>query len=204
MAGFDHPTDTLLSGIEDCRWSWCRCVETNLTWWRKRDDPSPGEFVFKIMNLGLPQLVICRGEDMFFRSGMWNGLEISSTPSSPNSIFQPDWNFSKGSLVSVTRPYNSSLFTRFEFDSSGLIHWSTISLRRDMWNHAYTLPHDRCDEYGYCSAYAICSFEKEQRCECFKGFSPKVQNDWNLQDWSGGCRRVKTVELRGWRWFSWG
>ncbi|XP_042040901.1 G-type lectin S-receptor-like serine/threonine-protein kinase At4g27290 [Salvia splendens] len=194
--GFDHPTDTLLPGmklVDDLHSG----VETNLTSWRSLDDPSSGEFVFRVKNLGLPQLVILNGEKTFYRSGTWNGLQFTSMPSSPSSIFQPNLNFSNQWLISITRPYDSSLFTRLRLDASGFVQRPTMSSRRDMWTNAYTYPPDKCEEYGYCGPHAVCSIGRVQRCQCLKGFEPVSPNDWDLQDWTGGCRRSEPLDCEG-------
>ncbi|KAL1567085.1 receptor-like serine/threonine-protein kinase SD1-8 [Salvia divinorum] len=194
--GFDHPTDTLLPGmklVDDLHSG----VQTNLTSWRSLDDPSPGEFVFMIKNLGLPQLVIFNGENKFYRTGPWSGLQFSNMATSPNSVFQTGLNFSNGWLISITRAYDVSLFTRLKLDAAGFLQRYTMSSGRDTWNHAHTFPKDKCEEYGYCGPHAVCSIDRVQRCQCLKGFEPASPNDWDLQDWSGGCRRAEPLNCEG-------
>ncbi|XP_057790587.1 G-type lectin S-receptor-like serine/threonine-protein kinase At4g27290 [Salvia miltiorrhiza] len=187
---FDYPTDTWLPGMKLVANGMDVGRETYLTSWNNSDDPSPGEFHFKIDNQGLPDLVVYRGETKIFRAGKWNGIHLTSLPPFPSPTVQVYLAFQGERLASVMEgPYNSSIFTRLQLDASGSLRRYTMSSTKDTWNHVFTFPTDKCDEYGYCGPYAICRIEKQQRCECFKGFSPKVQNDWDRQDWRGGCRR---------------
>lgn len=97
----------------------------------------------------------------------------------------------------MSKPYDSSVISRGTLDVSGLIHRYTMNSRKDKWSPPVcTYPRDQCDEYGHCGANGICTIEKAQRCDCFKGFSPKFQNEWELQDWSAGCARIRALNCR--------
>ncbi|EYU33567.1 hypothetical protein MIMGU_mgv1a003819mg [Erythranthe guttata] len=89
-----------------------------------------------------------------------------------------------------TQPYDSSVSTRLVLETSGLIKRYIMNARKDKWNSVHELPRDPCDEYGQCGPYGICRVDKPIRCECFKGFAPKSQKDWDHQDWSDGCNRI--------------
>ncbi|KAK4420698.1 G-type lectin S-receptor-like serine/threonine-protein kinase [Sesamum alatum] len=202
---FDYPTDTWLPGmkmVDDTDAG----VEKYLTSWKNWDDPSPGDFIFRIKNQGLPEMVILRGTLRLYRTGKWNGHHFTGLPQFPNPIFKPEMVFSEERLISVSEPYDSSIFSRSVMEKSGSIRRYTMNTRRDKWNPAYALPRDLCDEYSLCGPYGICRFEKALRCECFKGFEPKFQEEWDLQDWSDGCTRIRPlncesgdgfVEVRG-------
>ncbi|KAL8506030.1 hypothetical protein ACS0TY_017040 [Phlomoides rotata] len=62
--------------------------------------------------------------------------------------------------------------------------------RKDKWNLLYTSPADQCDNYGLGGPNSICSLDKITRYQCLKGFAPKFQKEWDLGDWSGGCKRI--------------
>ncbi|KAH6775702.1 hypothetical protein C2S52_013263 [Perilla frutescens var. hirtella] len=192
---FDYPTDTWLPGmkiVDDIDAGF----KTNLTSWRNLDDPSPGDFVERIENNGLPELVIYRGKRKIFRTGKWNGLYLSGIPRFQNAIFEPELVFKEEMLISMSRPYDSSIITRATLDVSGSAHRYTMNTRKDKWSCVYTYPRDQCDEYGHCGPNGICTIENAQRCACFKGYSPKFQNDWELQDWSGGCARITALNCQ--------
>ncbi|KAL0308033.1 UNVERIFIED_CONTAM: Receptor-like serine/threonine-protein kinase SD1-8 [Sesamum calycinum] len=193
---FDYPTDTWLPGmkmLDDVDAG----KEKYLTSWKEWDDPSPGDFIFKIENEGLPQLVMLRGRMKRFRNGHWNGIQFSGDPPFSNPILRPDLSFKGEKLISMLDPYNSSIFKRVTLDKSGMLYITIMNARKDKWNVAAVVPRDRCDEYNECGPYGICGIDRAIRCECFKGFAPKSQQDWDLQDWSKGCTRTRPLNCEG-------
>ncbi|KAL0301120.1 UNVERIFIED_CONTAM: Receptor-like serine/threonine-protein kinase SD1-8 [Sesamum radiatum] len=202
---FDYPTDTWLPGmkmIDDIDAG----VEKYLISWKDWDDPSPGDFVFRIENQGLSQMVILRGAMKRFRGGHWNGLYFGGTPPFSIPIFKPEMVFKGERLISTWEPYDSTIYKRITIEKSGIIYVYSMNARKDKWNIAYSNPRDPCDEYGQCGPYGICRVSTALRCKCFKGYAPKFLKDWDLQDWSGGCTRIRPlncesgdgfVEVRG-------
>ncbi|KAL0406859.1 UNVERIFIED_CONTAM: G-type lectin S-receptor-like serine/threonine-protein kinase [Sesamum latifolium] len=193
---FDYPTDTWLPGMklaDDIDTG----VEKYLTSWKNWDDPSPGDFIFKIENQGLPQLVLFRGRMKRFRSGQWNGIHFTGAPPFPNAVFKPEICFKRERLISISEPYDSSIFKRVTVDKSGMLYLYIMNARKDKWNIANVYPQDPCDEYNQCGPYGICGIDRAIRCECFKGFAPKSQQDWDLQDWSEGCIRIRPLNCEG-------
>ncbi|XP_057790572.1 G-type lectin S-receptor-like serine/threonine-protein kinase At4g27290 isoform X1 [Salvia miltiorrhiza] len=193
---FDYPTDTMLPGmilVDDVHAG----VERNLTSWTSPDDPSPGDFVHKIQNRGLADLVTLRGESKRYRLGQWNGQYYGGGQRFPSAIYKPELIFRQEKLISVGEPYDSSLLVRTILDTSGTLLRHTMNARKDKWNLAITFPQESCDEYGSCGPNSICRSDRPVRCQCFKGFAPKFQKDWDLQDWSGGCTRTKPLNCEG-------
>ncbi|KAK6132614.1 hypothetical protein DH2020_033644 [Rehmannia glutinosa] len=192
---FDYPTDTWLPGmkmVDDIDAG----LEKYLTSWKNPDDPSPGDYVFKIENQGLPEMVIFRGTTKRFRTGKWNGLFLCGVPRFPNPVFKPELVFEKDRLISIYELYDSSSIVRLTLGTSGVLERYTMNGRRDKWNSVYANPHDPCDEYGQCGINGICRIDKPVRCECFKGFAPKFQKEWDFQDWSGGCTRIRPLNCQ--------
>ncbi|XP_057790598.1 G-type lectin S-receptor-like serine/threonine-protein kinase At4g27290 [Salvia miltiorrhiza] len=193
---FDYPTDTMLPGmkmVDDVDAG----VERYLTSWRSPDDPSPGEYVHRIQNRGLAEVVTLRGATKRYRVGQWNGMHFCGGAPFPNSIFKVDLVFKQERLISIGEVYESSLLVRTILDTSGTILRHTMNARKDKWNLAITFPQELCDEYGSCGPNGICRSDRPVRCQCFKGFAPKFQKDWDLQDWSGGCNRTKLLNCDG-------
>ncbi|KAJ4839051.1 hypothetical protein Tsubulata_037792, partial [Turnera subulata] len=61
---------------------------------------------------------------------------------------------------------------------------------REKWSPVLTFPEFPCDEYGYCGPSSTCERnDSSNTCKCLPGFQPKVQNEWNLRNWSNGCVR---------------
>ncbi|KAL0320728.1 UNVERIFIED_CONTAM: G-type lectin S-receptor-like serine/threonine-protein kinase [Sesamum radiatum] len=186
---FDYPTDTWLPGMkmtDDIDAG----VEKYMTSWKEWDDPSPGDFSLKIENQGLPQLVMFRGRMKRFRSGQWNGIHFSGGTPFPNPILRPEFIFKGERLISTLDPYDSSIFKRVTIEKSGMLYLNIMNARKDKWNIATVVPRDPCDEYNQCGPNGICGVDRAIRCECFKGFAPKSQQDWDLQDWSEGCTKL--------------
>ncbi|XP_057790553.1 G-type lectin S-receptor-like serine/threonine-protein kinase At4g27290 isoform X3 [Salvia miltiorrhiza] len=202
---FDFPTDTWLSGmkmVDDLDAG----VSTNLTSWRNWDDPSPGDFFAKIESHAMGEMVMYRGTRKRFRTGKWNGIYFNGMPRFRSTVPATELIFKEERLISIKMPYQSSIIVRATLDVSGSILHYIMNPGKDRWNPVYPFPRDECDEYAYCGPNAICAVEKAQRCDCFKGFSPKFRKEWELQDWSNGCGRVRAlncesgdgfVEVRG-------
>ncbi|KAK6132851.1 hypothetical protein DH2020_033414 [Rehmannia glutinosa] len=188
---FDYPTDTWLPGmkmVDDIDAG----VEKYLTSWRNSNDPSPGDYVYKIENQGLPEMVVYKGTKKMYRTGKWNGLYFSGVLPFPNDIFNPELVFIEERLVSIAEPYDSSVFIRGTLDTSGILQRGCMNAKKDR-NRVQVVPKDPCDEYGQCGPNGFCRIDKPIRCECFKGFAPKFQKEWDLQDWSGGCTRIRPL-----------
>ncbi|XP_047939816.1 G-type lectin S-receptor-like serine/threonine-protein kinase At4g27290 isoform X2 [Salvia hispanica] len=193
---FDYPTDTMLPGmmmVDDNDSG----VEKYMTSWTSPDDPSPGDFVYKIQNQGLADIVALEGARKRYRLGQWNGMHFSGHQRLPNPIFKPVFVFKQERLISIVDPYDSSLFVRTTLHTSGSIMRYTMNLRKDKWNLATMFPLDTCDEYASCGPNSICRPDRPIRCECLRGFAPKFQTDWDFQDWSGGCTRTRLLNCHG-------
>ncbi|KAL0406858.1 UNVERIFIED_CONTAM: G-type lectin S-receptor-like serine/threonine-protein kinase [Sesamum latifolium] len=193
---FDYPTDTWLPGmkmIDDIDAG----VEKYLTSWKEWDDPSPGDFILKIENQGLPEMVMFRGRMKRYRSGQWNGIHFSGVPPFPNASFKPEMVFKGERLICIVEPYDSSILKRVTMETSGTGYLYTMNAKKDKWNPVYSNPRDPCDEYGQCGPYGVCRIDRVIKCECFKGFAPKSQQDWDLQDWSHGCTRTRPLNCEG-------
>ncbi|XP_057790568.1 G-type lectin S-receptor-like serine/threonine-protein kinase At4g27290 [Salvia miltiorrhiza] len=193
---FDYPTDTMLPGmklVDDVDAG----VERYLTSWRSPDDPSPGEYVHRIQNRGLAETVTLRGASKRYRVGQWNGMYFCGNAPFPNSIFKTELVFRQERLISIEEVYENSIPVRTTLDTSGTLQRHTMNIRKDKWNHVISFPQDTCDEYDSCGHNCICRSDRPIRCQCLKGFAPKLQKDWDLHDWSGGCIRTKPLNCEG-------
>ncbi|KAL1567073.1 G-type lectin S-receptor-like serine/threonine-protein kinase0 [Salvia divinorum] len=174
-------------------------VEKYLTSWRNVDDPSPGDYILRIENKGLLDVVTLRGTTKRYRMGKWNGLYFCGGPRLPNAMYNVSVVFRQERMISVEDAYNSTTVIRTTLDPFGTLTRLTLNAKRDKSYRAYTFPQDTCNEYGVCGPNGICKSRTDSpvRCQCFKGFSPKFQYYWDLQDWSGGCTRTKLLNCHG-------
>lgn len=76
---FDHPSNTLLSGMKIGK-----NLQTGMEWlltsWRAPNDPSPGKYRRVLDTKGLPDSVLWNGNVKKYRTGPWNGLRFSGVP----------------------------------------------------------------------------------------------------------------------------
>lgn len=65
------------------------------------------------------------------------------------------------------------------------------------WDKFWSAPVELCGFYGKCGPNSNCdpTNAHEFECTCLPGFEPKLQNEWNLRDGSGGCVRRKGVSV---------
>ncbi|XP_047965112.1 receptor-like serine/threonine-protein kinase SD1-8 [Salvia hispanica] len=195
---FDYPTDTYLPGMkftDDADSG----VERYLTSWRNADDPSPGDYIFRIENKGLADVVALRGTTKRYRVRKWNGVYFCGGPRFSNAIYQSKAAPGEERIISAEEPYQDPIIIRVRLEISGTLARHTLNDNKDKWNLAFTFPQDLCDEYGICGPNGICRcrIHNPVRCQCLKGFAPKFQKYWDFQDWSGGCTRIKPLNCHG-------
>ncbi|KAK7362978.1 hypothetical protein VNO77_05103 [Canavalia gladiata] len=192
---FDYPTDTLLPGMK-MGLNFDTGMEKHLTSWRATgEDPSSGDFSFKLDYRGLPEIFLWNKNKRIYRSGPWNGERFSGVPemqpitdSIKFTFFEDEhevyYTFSIG---------NQSLFSRLSVSSVGELQRLTWIPSSQVWNKFWYAPKDQCDSYKECGPFGICDTNASPVCQCVKGFRPKNQQAWNLRDGSDGC--VRNTEL---------
>jgi len=186
---FDHPCDTLLPGMK-LGWSLRNNQSWFLTSWKSLQDPSTGEFTYKLDPRGLPQVVLRRGSEIIYRSGPWDGVRFGGdSPLHQNAVFKPIFVYNTSYVYYTYENNDSSIISRFVVNqSAGSIDHLTWSQRGKYWVNIVTMQRDDCDMYEHCGPYGICNIDKlSPACDCPTGFTPKVAQDWNVLDWSGGC-----------------
>ncbi|WRX29630.1 S-locus glycoprotein domain - like 10 [Theobroma cacao] len=160
-----------------------------LTSWKSLDDPSLGDYTCRIENPELPQLVVGMGSVRMFRTGYWNGLRFSGLLPFSDPYFTLKLVFNNDELEYMYQPEAHSVDRMISLDNSGLLHYYVFNNVTREWAIIYTEPNDVCDGYGRCGANSICTVQKEPICECFRGFTPTKPAEWELLNWSSGCRR---------------
>ncbi|KAF8370246.1 hypothetical protein HHK36_031714 [Tetracentron sinense] len=70
---FDHPTDTLLPGMK-LGWNFKTGMNRSMTSWKSEDDPSTGDYSFRIDPYGSQEIYLFEGLVPIYRTGPWNGL----------------------------------------------------------------------------------------------------------------------------------
>ncbi|KAF3576511.1 hypothetical protein DY000_02035688 [Brassica cretica] len=110
---FDFPTDTLLP---EMKLGYDLKTRRNrfLTEWRAQDDPTSGNFTFKLdIQRGLPEFLIMYQDLILQRSGPWDGIEFSGIPEMQRSDYMV-YNYTENSEeVSYRfRMTSSSIYSR--------------------------------------------------------------------------------------------
>ncbi|XP_052210680.1 G-type lectin S-receptor-like serine/threonine-protein kinase RKS1 isoform X6 [Diospyros lotus] len=191
---FDYPTHVFLPkmklGLDR---------KTGLDWfltsWKSPDDPSAGEYSYRMDPKGLPRLVLLKGSTPRWQAGPWinnnfNGIPVSASAHSASSTNYID----NSDELSVMYDFNASVVYITYLDESGFVG-STWNHDNE-WNLIWSAPKDQCDYYGHCGAYGICdpnngfAFE----CSCLPGYEPTSARDWYSGDGSAGCTRKRTED----------
>lgn len=200
---FDYPTDTLLPDM-NMGWNFDTKMEKHLTSWKiTGEDPSTGDYSFKIDFHGLPEIFLRNGENIIYRSGPWNGERFSGVPE-----MQPDtdsivFNFSTNEH-GVNYSFsigNRSIFSRLVVNSIGELQRLTWVESSKTWTKFWYAPKDQCDDYKECGPYGVCDSNASPVCECVKGFSPKNEQAWKLRDGSEGCVRKTNLDCESDKFF---
>ncbi|WJX30778.1 hypothetical protein P8452_19277 [Trifolium repens] len=186
---FDYPGNTLLAGMK-LKSNLVTGPYRYLTSWTKPEDPSTGEFSYKIDTRGYPQLVTAKGAKILYRGGSWNGIHFTGV------AWQRLYRIFYFSLVTTDEELSyqyenldNSTITRVVLDQNGINQRLTWSVRTQVWEPTAIRPADGCDAYALCGTNSICYFSDVPKCKCLEGFVPKFQTKWKSSNWSDGCVR---------------
>ncbi|CAL5025907.1 unnamed protein product [Urochloa decumbens] len=196
---FDFPTDTLLPGMRlgvDATAGITRAI----TSWRSPDDPSPGDYTFKLVQGGLPQFCLVRGgATTVYTSGPWNGEILTGVPylkSDEHFTFKVVWSAEETYYAySIAEP-SSSLLSRFIVDGA-LGQLQRLVWIDGSWTTFSCYPGDQCDAYAKCGAFGYCETTPTTTCRCLPGFRPRFPRQWSLRDGAGCCVRSTNLSCGG-------
>ncbi|KAM3749798.1 hypothetical protein ACB098_05G213500 [Castanea mollissima] len=188
---FDHPTDTLLPSM---RFGLNRItgLDRFLTSWKSQDDPGTGDYFFKMNPTGSPQVVLCKGSTLYWRSAPWPWA-TSSSSATVSSGFIYDYVNNEDEVSYAYSIDDPSIISRVVVGNSGLLQklmWNDGDLQ---WKEFWSAPKYRCDNYRHCGAYGKCGSESTSfnrfECTCLPGYEPKSPKNWYHRDGSEGCVR---------------
>ncbi|XP_062074646.1 G-type lectin S-receptor-like serine/threonine-protein kinase At4g27290 isoform X2 [Humulus lupulus] len=192
---FDYPSDTLLSGMK-LGWDLTTGLERYLTSWKSIDDPSTGDFTYKMNITGLPQTILAMGSTRQFRSGPWNGVRFSGLSIAGDRVFKSSSVFTKNESYYMFTTIVKSLHTRVTMNTSGSPQRLILQNGSTEWNIMYSVPYQRCDSYGFCGANGVCGVNNDPLCKCLEGFIPTSPEEWQVLDWSNGCKRKNPLKCQ--------
>ncbi|EEF39677.1 serine-threonine protein kinase, plant-type, putative [Ricinus communis] len=176
---FEHPTDTFLPGMR---------MDQNLmlTSWTSKIDPAPGQFTFKLHQKEKNQFTIWNHFIPHWISGISG--EFFESEKIPHDVahFLLNLNINKGH----SSDYNS---IRVVMSFSGEIQSWNLDMYQHEWSLEWWEPKDRCSVYEACGSFGSCNSNNKLLCKCLPGFKPKIQEKWNMEDFSDGCTKNSTA-----------
>ncbi|KAI7752472.1 hypothetical protein M8C21_012569 [Ambrosia artemisiifolia] len=202
---FDFPTDTFLPGMKFGK-DLVTGREIHFTSWKTDVDPSSGGYSVWIDTHGYPQMIVKEGMDIRFRAGPWNGDRFSGEPNlRPNSVYRFGFSLSEREMYYYFDLPDASVTTRVVIRPTGSFERLLWIENRREWLLYLTPQNDNCDRYKLCGSFGSCNINNSPACGCLKGFEPTSPDQWNVADWSQGCRRSTPLECgadEGFRMYS--
>ncbi|WCJ42965.1 G-type lectin S-receptor-like serine/threonine-protein kinase At4g27290 [Euphorbia peplus] len=194
---FDHPCDTLIPGmklgsdlVKNRSWE--------LTSWKGLQDPSVGDYTYKLDPHGLPETLLYAGSNVVYRSGPWDGVRFGGGPPlGANAVFSPTFVFNSTFVYYSFMNVENTTISRLVVNKTSLIEHLVWNQGRNEWVRIAALQSDKCDVYKRCGPNGICSANPQFPCRCPTAFIPKVPKDWNSLDFSGGCVRRTPLNCSG-------
>ncbi|PPD82696.1 hypothetical protein GOBAR_DD20362 [Gossypium barbadense] len=165
--------------------------------WKSIDDPSDGNFSFGIEPFNIRELVIRNNNQLYFRSGPWNGNIFIGL------LYMYTDNLDGFEVFTDKSPYymtyessNESMLIYYELDSQGKFVEREWDAGKGDWSKNYPTIQTDCDVYGKCGAFGICDLMKRTICSCLKGFEPRNIEEWSRGNWSSGCFRTTPLQCQ--------
>ncbi|KAI3417896.1 uncharacterized protein J3R85_014016 [Psidium guajava] len=194
---FDHPSNLLLAGMK-FGIDRAKGLDRYLTSWKSTDDPSPGDFTYRLDPLGYPQLILTNRSVVQFRSGPWNGLRFSGFPQlRPNPVYSFGFVFNQNEIYYFFNIRNSSVPSMLVLNENGIIQRFSWVDRTHDWIVYSSAQTDDCDNYALCGGNGNCNIATSPKCVCLTGFLPKYPSDWEFGDWTNGCVRRTELDCHG-------
>ncbi|KAK3125333.1 hypothetical protein QOZ80_7BG0603480 [Eleusine coracana subsp. coracana] len=193
----DHPTNTFLPGGK-FGLNKITNVSQRLVSWRNVGDPSPGLFSLELDPNHTTQYFIQWNESItYWSSGPWNGNIFRDVPEM-TAGYNYDFSFHNNANESyfIYSMKDNSIISRLIIDINGQIKALTWVDALQSWILFWAQTRSQCEVYALCGVYGSCNLNALPFCSCVKGFSQKVQSDWDLQDYSGGCKRNVQLQCR--------
>ncbi|KAL5581867.1 hypothetical protein UlMin_014309 [Ulmus minor] len=186
---FDHPAHTWLPGGK-VGFNKKTNTSTLVTSWKNSENPAPGLISLQLNANESSYILQWNRSKQYWSSGSWDGQRFSLVPEMRrNYIYNFSFESNENESYFTYSVYPSARTTsRFIIDVSGQIQVQSW-LSTNGWNLFCSLPRQQCEVYALCGTYGSCNENSLPFCSCLKGFHPKSQSDWDLEDYSGGCTR---------------
>ncbi|KAJ9553608.1 hypothetical protein OSB04_017653 [Centaurea solstitialis] len=137
---------------------------------------------------GYPQIFQREGGALHLRLGPWNGVGFRGFPiENTNPIYSVEFVVNEKEIY-YRYKVKSSVAQRISVSRDGIplrLNWVE---RMEEWVVDGNIVIDRCGRYGRCGPDGTCSINTYPPCIFMEGFEPRLPEEWNAADWSGGCQ----------------
>lgn len=196
---FDFPTDTILPQMK-LGYNIKTGVNRFLRSWRSSDDPSSGDHTYKLdTQRGRPEFFLRRQRIFRLqRSGPWDGVKFSGIPEVRGLNYMVyNYTENREEVAYTFMMTNHSIYSRLTLSAAGTLERHTWIPSSWGWNGFWSLPTDECDGFQSCGPNAYCDVNTSPICNCFGGFVPKNQQEWDLREGATGCVRKTPLSCSG-------
>ncbi|XP_044501131.1 G-type lectin S-receptor-like serine/threonine-protein kinase At2g19130 [Mangifera indica] len=195
---FDHPAHTWIPGMK-MRLDKRTNVSQRLISWKNVEDPAPGLFSLELNPDGSNSYILLwNGSQRYWSSGPWDdNQKIFSWVPEMTQNYIYDFSFFSNeteSYFTYSVKNSSPITSRFHIDFSGQIKQTNWLESTQSWFLFWSQPRQQCEVYAFCGPFGLCTEQTQQSCGCLKGFQQSSEQNWTLQDYSGGC--VRKTELQ--------
>ncbi|GAA0146662.1 transmembrane signal receptor [Lithospermum erythrorhizon] len=183
---FDHPSHAMIPGMK-FGWDLTTGLNRYLTSWKNLDDPSPGEYTYRLDLHGVPQIFVMKGDLKHYRSGPWNGIDFGGIVFSTSLPFGTQIKIDDSEVYYEHYLLGNSSLMLVSIDHTGVLQIILREKNKNDWRVMLEIPQDFCGDYAYCGPNAICTINDARVCSCIPGYMPTNPWEWNVRIWSGGC-----------------
>ncbi|XWS10737.1 hypothetical protein CRYUN_Cryun38cG0023500 [Craigia yunnanensis] len=195
---FQHPSKALMPTMKfstDVRTG----KKVQLRSWKSPSDPSDGNFSHSLEPLNIPELIIWKNNQIYFRTGPWNGGTFIGLIHM-NTVYLDGFylvaDHQEETYYFTYLLSNKSMVLYYELDSQGKIVQRKWDSGKGDWENMVLILDTDCDVYGKCGAFGSCDSTKPSICSCLRGFEPKNREEWNRGSWTSGCVRTTPLECQ--------
>lgn len=186
---FDYPTHTWFPGSKlgvDKRTQ----KKQLLISWKNSEDPAQGLYSLELNPNSREYLIRWNRSEQYWTSGTWNEKIFDKVPEMrKNYIYNFSYVSNANESYFTYSLYNPTIISRFVMDVSGQIKQLTWLDGPKEWQLFWSQPRQQCEVYAFCGGFSSCNENSLPFCNCLTGFKPMSENDWKLDDYSGGCER---------------
>ncbi|KAK3184273.1 hypothetical protein Dsin_031559 [Dipteronia sinensis] len=194
---FDYPGHTWFPGMK-IGYNKKTKVNQLLTSWKNREDPAPGLFSLELdpTNGSNQYILLWNKSENYWTSGAWDadGQLFSKVPEMRlNYIYNFSYVNNENESYFIYTVKDSTI-SRFIMDFNGQVkqmNWLDVS---KSWFLFWAQPREKCEVHAFCGANGRCDEDTSPFCDCMHGFKPKLEHDWNLEDYAGGCVRKTQLQ----------